>query len=76
MLSVLDDRMIRGVRYDFVSILNTLPILPSSVKIQMVVISFDKEISIAAWSDINKGKRLSYLGEMLAMVGGIGKNSL
>ena len=76
LFSVLDDRMIRGVRYDFVSILNTLPILPAAIEIQMVVIPFDKEISIAAWSNINKGKVFSYLGEMLAMIGGIGKNSL
>ena len=53
-----------------------LPILSSSVEIQMVVISFEKARIFAAWSNINKGKVLSCLSEMLAMVGGIGKNSL
>ncbi len=64
------------MRNDFVGIKNTLPILPAAVEIQMVVIPFEKARIFAAWSYINKGKMLSYLGEMLAMVDGIGKNSL
>ena len=64
------------VRCDFICIIQTLPILSATVEIQMVVISFEKARIFAAWSDVNKGKMLSYLGEMLAMVGGIGKNSL
>jgi len=61
---------------DMVGIANALPILSATIEIQMIVSPFEKMGVFAAWSNINKRKVLSYLGEMLAMVGGIGKNSL
>ena len=61
---------------DMVSITNAFPVLPAAVEIQVVVMAFNEEIGIAARGNIHKGKVLPYIGEMLAMVGGIGKNSL